>query len=196
MNWQLFVSIFSLIFVAEFPDKTAVATMMMAARGKPWAVFIGVALAFLVQCVVAVAFGKIISLAPERWVHLGAGFLFLAFAVSGWLSRNEEEKEEDAKIGRGSFFRTAWKAFLVIFIAEWGDITQLATASFAARYEESLAVVFFASVLGLWAATAITVLLGTRIRLLISERRLKEVSAVLFALMGLYLIYAALVPGK
>jgi putative Ca2+/H+ antiporter (TMEM165/GDT1 family) len=143
---------------------------------------------------VAVAFGKIISLAPEHWVHLGAGILFLAFAVSGWLSRNEEEESEEAKIGRGNFLRTAWKAFVVIFIAEWGDITQLATASFAARYEESLLVVFFASLLGLWAATGITVLLGMKIRHLISARRLKELSAALFALVGFYFIYASFFP--
>src|ERR1700756_2399366 len=111
MDWQLFVSIFSLIFIAEFPDKTALATMLMAARGKPFAVFLGVALAFLIQCVVAVAFGKIISLAPEKWVHLGAGFLFLACAGSAWLSRKEEEAPEEARIGRGDFFHTAWKAF-------------------------------------------------------------------------------------
>jgi putative Ca2+/H+ antiporter (TMEM165/GDT1 family) len=192
MNWQLFFTIFIPIFVAEFPDKTALATMLMAARGKPVAVFVGVALAFLVQCVVAVAFGKVISLAPEKWVHLGAGFLFLAFAVSAWRSRAEEEESEDARIGGGSFFRTAWKAFVVIFIAEWGDITQLATASYAARYENNLALVFFASLLALWAATGITVLLGTKVRKLISAKKLKEGSAVLFAAVGLYLIYASI----
>ena len=93
MNWKLFTSTFTLIFVAELPDKTAMATLVMATRDKPWPLFIGVALAFVFQSMIAVLFGGIFGLFPEPWVHFAAGLLFLAFAAMVWL-REEEEKEK------------------------------------------------------------------------------------------------------
>ena len=95
MDWTLFVSIFSLIFVAELPDKTAFATLLMASRGRPVAVFLGVAGAFLVQSAVAVGFGSLIALLPERWVHLAAGIMFLGFAAHTWFQKDEEEVVEE-----------------------------------------------------------------------------------------------------
>ena len=77
----------------------------------------------------------------------------------------------------------------MIFVAEWGDITQLATASFAARYKHDIVTVSLAALLALWAATGITVLVGSHLHHWISPRALKRVSAVVFALVGFYLIY-------
>src|SRR5665213_4220104 len=166
MNWTLFFSTFSLIFVAELPDKTAFATLLMATRGKPYAVFFGVALAFVVQSIVAVSFGSVLGLLPERWVHLGAGILFLAFAALSWHESRQAEEEEvtEATTKFTTFWKTAWKAFVVIFIAEWGDLTQLATASLAARYHEFPFVILISATLALWSVTALAIVVGSRMK--------------------------------
>jgi len=188
MNWPLFASIFTVIFLAEFPDKTSFATMMMASRGRPLAIFTGVAIAFLVQTIVAVLFGGLIALAPERWVHLGSGLVFFAFAAASWRKRNETEEAGTAQTNTG-FFSAVWQSFLVIFIAEWGDITQLATATFAAQNERDIVTVFVSALLALWGATAVTVLIGMRLRRFVSAGRLQRISAGAFAFVGAYLLY-------
>jgi putative Ca2+/H+ antiporter (TMEM165/GDT1 family) len=191
MNWPLFASVFSLIFLAELPDKTSFATMLMASRGKPLAVFSGVALAFLVQTVVAVAFGNVIALAPERWVHLGAGLVFFVFAAMAWWGQDDDEEEAEEAVTKG-FLPSVWQSFIVIFIAEWGDITQLATAAFAAQNKHEVLTVFVAALLALWSASAVTVLLGSRLGRYVSAAKLQRFSAAAFALVGAYLVYQSL----
>jgi len=195
MDWPLFLSTFSLIFIAELPDKTAFATLLMATRGRPIAVFSGVAGAFLIQSLIAVSFGKVIGLLPERWVHLSAGLLFLVFAAHTWFFH--EDEEADAEKNTPSipesmkFSKTAWKAFLVIFIAEWGDLTQLATASLTARYPKSLITIFLAATLALWSVTGIAVLLGRKVKHVIHADHLKKVSTVVFIIVGMYFIFSS-----
>lgn len=193
MNWPLFFSTFSLIFVAELTDKTAFATLLMATRGRPFAIFLGVAVAFVVQTAIAVAFGSLIGMLPERWVHLGAGILFLGFAAHTWFHHDEEEakaEEETPSIsGRTKFLKSTWKAFLVIFIAEWGDLTQLATASIAAHYHDSLFTVFWAATLALWAVTAVAVFIGHKVKHVIHASLLKKISTLVFIAVGIYFIW-------
>ena len=176
MNWQLFVSIYCLIFLAELPDKTAFATLLLATRSRATAVFRGVAVAFLVQTLVAAIFGSFIALLPERWIHLGAGVLFLFFAVRMWWERNkdEEESSQEANSCEIGFWPSAWQAFLVIFIAEWGDLTQLATASLIAKYSDAKGTVFFAALLALWSVTLLAVILGQKAKYLIKPALLKK----------------------
>ena len=193
MDWHLFSSTFVLIFLAEIPDKTALAIIMMATRGKPFAIFLGVGFAFFIQTVAAVLFGSVLSYFPEKWIHVGSGFLFLGFAVATWRRvQAEDEKEEGELIrkekgGLGKFWRAAWSSFLVIFIAEWGDLTQLATASLVARFN-SVWTIFFASLLALWAATAVTIVIGVKLKKIIKPDVISKVAAVCFAAVGFYLI--------
>src|SRR5476651_1526283 len=89
---RLFASTALAIGIAELPDKTALATVLLATRGNPWAVFIGVAGAFVIQSVVAVLCGGLIGLAPRQYVRIASGILFLIFAVLMW--RRKDEKDE------------------------------------------------------------------------------------------------------
>jgi putative Ca2+/H+ antiporter (TMEM165/GDT1 family) len=193
MNWPLFFSTFSLIFIAELPDKTAFATLLMATRGKPLAIFLGVAGAFVIQSIIAVGFGSLIGTLPERWVHLGAGIMFIGFAVHTWFHHEEEEADTEIETptisGRTKFLKAAWKAFVVIFIAEWGDLTQLATASVAAHYHESLLTVFLAATLALWSVTALAVFVGHRVKHAIHPAILKKIGTLVFTLVGVYFIW-------
>src|SRR5580700_671069 len=86
----LFGTVFAVIFVAELPDKTALAALVLATRYRPLPVFFGAALALTVQSVVAIVAGGFVSLLPARPVHLGAGALFIVSAVVMWLRKGED----------------------------------------------------------------------------------------------------------
>jgi putative Ca2+/H+ antiporter (TMEM165/GDT1 family) len=186
---RIFATVFGVIFIAELPDKTAVAALVLATRHKPLPVFVGTALALVVQSFVAVAAGGILSLLPARPVHIAAGLLFLVSAVFMWRRDEEEEESKDANdSGKPEEFRRAlWKSFLVVFIAEWGDLTQLGTAALAARYKAPVTV-FFAASCALCLVAALAVFLGNRLSAVIHPRHTQRAAAVVFVLLGLGLL--------
>jgi putative Ca2+/H+ antiporter (TMEM165/GDT1 family) len=190
---QTFLSVFGVIFVAELPDKTALAAVMLATRYRPLPVFLGAALALTVQSLVAVGAGGLISLLPERPVHVGAGILFLVFAVLMW--RRKQEADEPgapgAKAGGAAFWRATAAVFGVVFVAEWGDLTQLGTAALAARYAQPVTV-FCAATLALWCVTALAVLLGNRASRFLDPERTKRVAALVMAALGVLLVSGVL----
>ncbi len=188
MNIELFISTFFLMLLAELPDKTALATLLMATREKPLAIFVGVAAAFVVQTLVAVFLGNYLGLLPSNVVRYAASGLFFVFAILAWRRRNDVETDE-AKGSEGKgFLKTAWAAFIVIFIAEWGDLTQLATATLVAKYQSPFTI-FFAAVAGLWAATVVAIVAGRIAKNFISIRVLNRLAAVLFLGVGIYLLW-------
>jgi putative Ca2+/H+ antiporter (TMEM165/GDT1 family) len=189
---QLFATVFAVIFVAELPDKTALAAVVLATRHKPLPVFLGAALALTVQSIVAVAAGGILALLPPRPVHIGAGVLFLVSAVVMW-RRNEDEKEAEAKTEATppTFMRALASTFVVIFIAEWGDLTQLGTAALAARYRSPF-VVLAAATLALWAVAGLAVLVGNRAGALLNPEMTKKIAAGVFVLLGIALVAGVL----
>lgn len=151
--------VFGPIFLLELPDKTFVATLVLSTRYRPLPVWIGVGAAFGVQCAVAVTAGQAIGYLPDWVVHAVTLVIFLLGAVV--LIRSapaaaDEEREREAELteqveesdGHGRSTRRAVVAsFLVIFAAEWGDLSQLFTASFASRHGHPVSVF-----LGSWAA--------------------------------------------
>ena len=189
-DFGLFVSTFLLIFLAELPDKTALATVLMATRSHPLAVFLGVAGAFVIQTAVAVLFGSTLNLLPPSLIHLLAALMFLVFAAVSWVQSNRPPEKESLKSSgkNKKFWKTVFSAFLVIFIAEWGDLTQLATCALVAKYGNPWTI-FFAALLGLWSMTALAILLGNRAKNLINPKLLQRAAAVAFALVGIYMLW-------
>lgn len=158
---------FAAIFVVELPDKTFLATLVLATKYRPLLVWIGVGLAFAVQTTVAVALGHAASFLPTDLVHTVAALLFLFGAVvlvrEGLSHKNadpEEEGEEyaaKARDARGA--KVVLACFLVLFAAEWGDLSQLLTISLVARYEDPVSV--FVGALGaLLTVSGLAVLVG------------------------------------
>jgi putative Ca2+/H+ antiporter (TMEM165/GDT1 family) len=186
--WALFASVFGIIFIAELPDKTALAALVLATRHRALPVWLGAAGALTVQSLVAVAAGQLVSLLPPRPVHIVAGVVFVLSGIWMWL-RKAEEEEDTPKEGNGGFWASAWVVFSVVFIAEWGDLTQLATAALAARYHSPI-VVFSASTLALWSVTGIAVFVGNHAGKMLDPNVTKRIAAVLFAAIG-----AALIAG-
>jgi putative Ca2+/H+ antiporter (TMEM165/GDT1 family) len=133
---------FLAIFVVELPDKTFLATLVLATKYRPVLVWIGVGLAFTVQTVVAVALGHAVSFLPEDAVHAAAGLMFLVGAVilirEGRSHQAAEGEELQTQDVHG--FRAVLASFLVLFAAEWGDLSQLLTISLVAKYEAPFAV--------------------------------------------------------
>jgi Ca2+/H+ antiporter, TMEM165/GDT1 family len=189
-GWALFFSVFGVIFVAEIPDKTALAALVLATRHRPAPVILGAGVALTIQSLVAVGAGQLISLLPHRPVQLFAGGLFLLSAVFMWFRKEEPKAGEKEGESRPGFWRSAWLVFLVVFVAEWGDLTQLATAALAAHYRSPY-VVFAGASAALWTVAALAAVVGHRAGRLLDPRLTKRIAAVLFAVIG-----AALVVGS
>lgn len=192
MAFNLFVSTFALIFVAELPDKTAFAALFLATCHDPFAVFLGAAAAFVIQSVVAVAFGSLLSLLPPQFVHITAGLLFLVFAVLMWRRQEPEIAASDCEPeGKAmQFSQSVVTAFMTIFIAEWGDLTQLATATLVAK-EHAPLTIFTAATLALWAVTAIGVVVGAQVKHWLQPQLLQRIAASAFTVVGIGMLVKA-----
>jgi putative Ca2+/H+ antiporter (TMEM165/GDT1 family) len=186
MNPRLLASTYALIFVAEIPGKTTFASFLMASRARPRPVFVGAAAAFVLHTAIAVAAGSVIGLLPARAVHVFVGLLFSGLAVMMW-RENLEETAEKGFSAQTRFASTAGTAFGVIFFAQWGDPTQLATAALAAKYRAP-GPVFVAATLALWTVSGLAVLGGHYSKGKIDPRMLQKISALVFAAVGLALL--------
>jgi putative Ca2+/H+ antiporter (TMEM165/GDT1 family) len=146
---------FGAIFVVELPDKTFIAALVLSTRYRPLAVWIGVGIAFGVQTIVAVTAGAFATLLPDALVKGVAIAIFLLGAVvlfrtapGADAAEKEAEEEYAAKSAEPkSFVKAAVASFLVLFAAEWGDLSQLLTISLVARYHDHVSVF-----IGAWAA--------------------------------------------
>jgi putative Ca2+/H+ antiporter (TMEM165/GDT1 family) len=143
---------FLIILPSELPDKTVFACLVMGTRYRPVFVFAGAAAAFAVHVALAVTAGGLLGLLPHRVVQAIAAGLFLIGAVLLWRQHDEGGDTDIADTGRGKqFLPVAGMAFAVVFVAEFGDLTQILTVSLAARYGDPLAV-GVGSTLALWVA--------------------------------------------
>jgi putative Ca2+/H+ antiporter (TMEM165/GDT1 family) len=184
---QLVLSVYAVVFVAELPDKTALAALVLATRNKPLPVFLGTAAALTIQSVVAVGAGQLLSLLPVRVVHVVSGVVFLASAIAMWLRKTPAEDGQEKGADKPGFWRATWLAFGVVFVAEWGDLTQLATAALAAHYAAPIAV-FVGATAALWSVSGLAVFAGHRAGRLLSPALTQRIAAVVFALVGVALI--------
>jgi putative Ca2+/H+ antiporter (TMEM165/GDT1 family) len=185
---------FALIFVAELPDKTALATLALATRFRTRDVVLGAWLAFAVQTAIAVAAGSLLHLLPARPVRIAAGIGFLLFALLALRHDEDVETEEEQRQAEAAKTRRLqpWLAsFLVVFAAEFGDLTQISTANLVAQTREPLAV-GIGALLALWATTVIATFTGTQSSRFLRPRLLQRLSAALFAIVGIVVLVQAL----
>jgi putative Ca2+/H+ antiporter (TMEM165/GDT1 family) len=187
VNLVVALTVFAAILPAELPDKTFVATLVLATRFRPLPVWIGAAAAFLVQTAVAVAAGGALALLPHRMVHAAAALLFAVGAVAVLRSRSdaaEEEREVEAEVrdvpAGPSARRIALTTFAVLFVAEWGDLSQLLTAAFAAKYRDVFAV-GTGAVLALWIVAGLGAAGGRALLRVVPVDWVRRFAAVVFA---------------
>ncbi len=132
---------FGLVFPAELPDKTALASLMLGSRYRPFYVYIGVAVAFAIHVLLAIAAGSLLTLLPHRVLSLIIAILFGLGAVLLFRGRNDADKVvKAAQETPPTFLRVAATSFVVILVAEFGDLTQILIVNLAAKYHQPIAV--------------------------------------------------------
>jgi Ca2+/H+ antiporter, TMEM165/GDT1 family len=184
---------FGAIFLVELPDKTFVAALVLATRYKPWAVWVGVGLAFFVQTAIACTVGQVVTLLPHALVEVVAGLIFLVGGIvllreapKADAQEADTEEEYAAKAtSPKSGLAAIGASFLVLFAAEWGDLSQLLTISLVGRYHDALSV-FVGAWAALLAVSGLAVVAG---RFLLQHLRLSTIhyvgASVCFLLAGL-----------
>lgn len=178
-------TVFGVVFLGELPDKTMFASLVLAAKGRAGLVWVGAAAAFVVHVAIAVTVGGVLlTLLPHRIVEAVAAVLFLAGTVLVLRDSGDEQTEGEQEVRRYAGARTLATAFVVIFIAEWGDLTQILIANLAAKYESALWV-GVASTLALWSATALAMLGGGFMRRLPVTAVRRVMAAILLGLAAL-----------
>jgi putative Ca2+/H+ antiporter (TMEM165/GDT1 family) len=190
VNPLIALAVFPIIFIGELPDKTMFASLVMATRGRPRQVWLGAAGAFAVHVVIATTVGvAIFAILPHRVVEglVAAMFLFGAGYAYRESVKDEEELAEE-EISKHGVIVTA---FIVIFVAEWGDLTQILTVNLAAHYHSPLSV-GVGAILALWAVAAIAVLSGQTLLRFISVTTIRRVTAVVLVALAGYSAYLAL----
>ena len=167
---------FGTIFVVELPDKTFLATLVLATRYRPILVWIGVAAAFAVQTTVAVALGQLATFLPGDVVRSASLVMFLAGAVLLIREARSHAAAGDADTDTAptapaSGWRAVAASFLVLFAAEWGDLSQLLTLSLVARYDDAPSV-FIGALAALLAVSGLAVVVGRSLLRVIALDRL------------------------
>lgn len=202
MDLTVVAIVLGVVLLAELPDKSMFASLVLGTKFKPLWVFLGVATAFSVHVVIAVVAGRLLTLLPQRLVEVVVVVLFVVGAGYLWWSAGREDEEADLEaaeeeVARESAggSRAAWTAFGtsfgVIFIGEWGDITQLLTVNLVAKYDDPLSV-GVGAVLGLWAAALLAITLGQTLLRWISVALLQRIGAIVLLLLAAYTAYEAL----
>lgn len=181
MEWSVVVTAFVLVLPVELPDKTMFATLVLATRFRHVPVLVGVGVAFGLQVAIAVTAGSLLSLLPSALVSGVVAALFLVGAIVLWRSAGSgpEDEEVAETPAQPSFLRAAMISFGVLFAAEWGDLSQLATAGLAARTDAPVSVF-----VGAWAAllvvSGLAVFLGTKLADRLPIPLIRRVAAALF----------------
>ncbi len=181
--------VFGVVFLAELPDKTALAGLMLGTRFRASYVFAGVAAAFLVHVGLAIAAGSLLAQLPQRPVQAIVGLLFLAGALVLLLKKDDGEEEVKAPADQ-SFLKVAGAGFTLILVAEFGDLTQIMTANLAARYDDWLSV-GVGAVLALWAVAAIGIVGGRTLMRYVPLKLITKVAAGVMLVLAGFSIYEA-----
>ena len=189
MDLAVVATVFGVIFAAELPDKTMVATLVLSTRFRPLFVWLGVAGAFLVQVGIAVAAGGLLSLAPERLVAAASGILFAVGAVI-LLRGGDDDATEDLDVAPAGPLKAIATSFAVLFVSEWGDLSQLATAAFAARFADPLSV-FVGSFGALATVAGLAVLLGRSLQRYVPLSLVRRIAGVALAVLAVLAIASA-----
>jgi putative Ca2+/H+ antiporter (TMEM165/GDT1 family) len=175
-GWTATATAFALVGAAEFGDKSQLVCMALAARHRHWPVLGGAVLAFALLNLMAVAFGAAAGQwLPERWVAGAVALLFAGFGIRALLAKAEEEDGEiQEKTGHGIFATT----FLMIFLAEFGDKTQLAVAGLGAA--QPPAPVWLGATLALAATSAVGIWAGRTLLRRVPQSVMHRIGGLLF----------------
>jgi Ca2+/H+ antiporter, TMEM165/GDT1 family len=189
----------AVVFVAEIGDKSLLVALGFGARHKLAPVLAGMALAYMTTNLLAVTVGELLRKAlPTKSIGIGAGVLFLVFAVRGVVELVRAPSDQSDDDSAGSTEKASHKSVMVsvgmsVFLAELGDKTQLSAAALAAKGSPVL--VWVGATLGVFLASGTGVLVGRALGTRFPERLVHIVSVVLFAVVGIAMIISSISAG-
>jgi putative Ca2+/H+ antiporter (TMEM165/GDT1 family) len=176
---------FVVVFLAELGDKTQLVALTLASRYPARQVLVALGAAIVVLQTISVTAGALLSrIVPDRALAIGAGVLFLGFAVWTWRTA-DEEPDEGAAAGRGGLLSVTG----AFFVAELGDKTMLTTAGLAASL--GAVPVWIGSFAAMMAATSLAVLAGRALMRRVRPALLRRLGASAFAVVGLLTLATA-----
>ncbi|MDX6222954.1 MAG: Ca2+/H+ antiporter, family [Frankiales bacterium] len=197
MSLGILFTVAAVIFLAELPDKSMFASLVLGTRYRAGYVWLGVATAFLVHVVIAVAAGGVLHLLPQRLVETIVAVLFLVGAALVLFGDEDADESEavvevatDLPASAPGFWRVFLTSFTVVFVGEWGDITQIVTANYAAKYDPLT--VGIGATAGLWLVSGLGVSVGARLLRYVSMTLMKRVTALILAIFGVITTVAAI----
>ncbi|MBI0301210.1 TMEM165/GDT1 family protein [Streptomyces sp. PRKS01-29] len=182
--------VFGVVFLAELPDKTALAGLMLGTRYRASYVFVGVAAAFALHVGLAIAAGSVLTLLPHRLLQAIVGVLFLGGAAM-LLFKKDDGEEEIRKPADQSFWKVSGAGFTLILIAEFGDLTQIMTANLAARYDDPLSV-GVGALLALWAVAGLGIVGGRTLMRYVPLRLITRIAALVMLALAGFSLYEAI----
>lgn len=195
MNFQIIALVFVVIFIAELPDKSMFASLILSQKFPRWYVWMGASAAFLVHVIIAVTAGKLLTLLPNVLHETIVALLFfggaaLVFFGKHGVDDNLQKRQHAQRTELHSFWKVYATSFGIVFIGEWGDITQIATANYAASYHDPWSVAVGAT-LGLWAVTALAVTVGSKALTLVPAKVLQRITGTILLLFGILSVVSA-----
>src|SRR5580693_2090309 len=219
MNLAVLGTVFGAVFVAELPDKTALASLVLGTRYRPGYVFAGVAAAFALHVVLAVSAGSLLFLLPHRVMQAVVGALFLAGAAAMLRRREEGAAPDDGRDradepqpgggqdrgdgrqpGGGAPVRDEPRGGLATLtrpalsaaraVMPGTGTSPLATANLAARYHDPFAV-GTGALLGLCAVGGLAIVGGRQLLRVVPFRWITRAAAIVMAGLAVVSLIAA-----
>jgi putative Ca2+/H+ antiporter (TMEM165/GDT1 family) len=191
MSVGAFLGIFAVMFVLELPDKTMIATIVMSTKSRSSSIVTGASLAFVTQMGIAVGAGGLLTLLPVHVKDVIVAVLFLGGAAYLLLSKEEtieSQGEHEARRERGSTrISEMATAYGVIFLAEFGDLTQIQAANFTIKTHDPWEV-FFASSLALIGVSFLGAYGGQLLQRLVPLKWIRWGGGLIFLGLGIYTI--------
>lgn len=193
MNLGTFLGVFAVMFVLELPDKSMIATIVMSTRSRPGSIVTGASAAFVIQMALAVTAGGLLSLAPTdvregvvTSLFLLGGLYLLVSSESPSERRGTREAQKEQS---GARLKEITTAFVVIFIAEFGDLTQIQAAGLAARTRQPLEI-FLAGSLAMISVSFLGAYGGRLLQKKVALSWIRKAGGLIFVGLGLYTLVA------
>lgn len=197
MSLTVLLIVLGTTFLAELPDKTALASLLLGTRYNAAQVFVGVAAAFVVHVAIAIGAGSLLALIPHRPLEIVVAVLFAVGALlllREGTKPGEDEAAAEEEVGPPRAGLTPWQvvgtSFGVIFVAEFGDLTQILTANLAAKYHDPIAVGIGAT-LGLWGVGAVAIVGGRTLLERVPLLWITRVAATIMVVLSLVSVVSA-----
>jgi putative Ca2+/H+ antiporter (TMEM165/GDT1 family) len=183
--------VFGTVLVAELPDNSGLASLVLGTRYRAGGVIAGAFAAFAVHVALAVTFGSLLGLLPHRIVQIAVAVVFLAGAVLLLRTDDDDDDEIRLKADATGFWAVAATSFGVILLAELGDLSDIVIANLAAKYHDPVAV-GIGSVLALWSVVALAIVGGRGLQRILPLKWITRLAALLMIVMAVFTLVEAI----